>query len=184
MFPFESYNGLLKSFVVAPTDILHQVTTRYICYRAIEEDKCELTESNALQNEEESLHEIAHIETIEKAGLIRLDENGFEVYSRFRKSRAIFTSRLYSKAKKTTIFFVETVTGELGAVELYVLCNGQSYAILEKLNEIGRVHQFIKFRFSNEYSLIRAENIVEKCIHIKVPNENFLVKRPNTYERN
>lgn len=52
MFTFESYNGLLKSFVVAPTDVLHQIMVRYLCFRTIEdEQKVETPDSYSLKNE-------------------------------------------------------------------------------------------------------------------------------------
>lgn len=185
MFPFESFNGTLKSFVVAPTDILHQITTRYLCYRTIEtNNKFVCSEKNVLQNEKNFLLESAHIAAIEEAGLVCLDEIGFRYYTSYRKNKTVFTSRLHSKAQCTANFFVETVNGEMGAVEMYILCNGQTYAVLEKFHEIAKFNQFKKFNFSKEYSVIRAVDIVERYIHIEVLKENYLVKRPNTYERN
>lgn len=185
MFPFESFNGTLKSFVLATTDVLHQITTRYLCYKTIKtEDKTVSAENIALKDEKKCLLEPAHIDAIEMADLVSMDEFGLQYYSRYQNNTIVFTSRLYSKAQYTVNFFVEIVNGELGAVEMYILCNGQAYAIIEKLHKIEKIDQFIKFSFSKEYIVIRAVDIVERCIHIEVMKENFLVKRPNTYERN
>lgn len=185
MFPFESFNGTLKSYVVAPTDVLHQITIRHLCYKATKaEDKSESNGSIALKNEEKVLLEPAHIDAINTADLVSTDNFGLKYYSRYQNSSTVFTSRLYSKARYTANFFIETVNGDIGAVELYISCNGQYYAIIEILQIINRIDQFIKFRFSNTYAVIRAVDIIERFIHIEVMKDNFLVRRPNSYERN
>lgn len=185
MFPFESFNGTLKSFVVAPTDILHQITSRYLCYKAMkEENEFGTAGSCALQNEIECSLETVHIDAIQEADLVCLDGVGLKYFLSYRKNKTVFTSKLYTKAKCTENFFIETLDGELGAVELYVMCNGQSYAMLEKLHEIGKDNQFKKINFSKEYHVIKADQIMERYIHIEVMKENYLIKRPNKYERN
>lgn len=184
MFSFESYNGLLKSFVVAPTDVLHQLVTRYVCYKTFGEEKVDMAGTNIHQSEVECKLENAHIKAIEESGLVCLETDGLKVYSRFQKNGITFTSRLYSKAKKAIDFHVETITGELGAVEFYFLCNGEYYAIFERLNEVERVNQFRKVNFSNQYTVIQANDIVDRFVRMEIRKENFLVKRPNVYERN
>lgn len=75
MFPFESYNGLLKSFIVAPTDILHQIATRYIGYKTInlekKREKC--FPAVEVKYETEIELEAHYIEAIEVADVVSVD---------------------------------------------------------------------------------------------------------------
>lgn len=183
MFPFESYNGLLKSFVVAPTDILHQISLRYMCYKTINcKREKEISETALFKNEIDMPINPHYMDAIEEAGLNQLTE--IKCYSTFKKKGILYTSTSYTKAKKTTDYFVSILEEMLGAVHFYFLCDYQRYAIIERLDKCESLYQFIRFKFTGEYAVITADQINDIYIKIESLKQNYLVKRPNSFERN
>lgn len=182
MFTFESYNALLKSFVVAPTDVLHQIMVRYLCFKTIEDkQKVEALDSYSLKTEIKYAPLIHHIAAIKEAGL---NDNEVKYYARLEKNHTVFTSKAYNQAKKTFDYFVETSNKKFGAIETYFSLNSECYAIIEVLDVVQKEFQFKKIVFSKKYVAIKVDEIVERCVNVEVLKQNFIVKRPNTFERN
>lgn len=183
MFPFESFNGLLKTLIPAPTDVLHQITTRYVCAKINEKSKTiKETADNEFKSEIQFQLDSSHVAAIEAADL-SLSNDGTIFFSRFESNGTTFTSKAYTKAKKTVDYYVQTRDETMGAVEIFMICNNQRYAIIEILNVIEEFDQFKKYHSSAEKLVVRAE-FIDRYIHIEVLGNKFLVKRPNVYERN
>lgn len=101
MFSFEAYNGLLKSFAVAPTDVLHQIMIRYLCFKTIEgEQTVETTDSSILKNEIKSAPQAHHIAAIKEADL---NEENTIFYARFEKSSTVLHPRHIEHPKRLSI---------------------------------------------------------------------------------
>lgn len=186
MFPFEAYNGLLKSFIVAPTDILHQLTMRYVGYKTVnlKKDSGERLHSAELKYETEMALEACHIEAIEVADIIPAGGGNMKFYTCFEKNGVKFTSRMYMRAINTANYFVETVHGLVGVVVFYFTCNYHQYVMLEILDVLEVEEQFKKIKFKEEYLVIKADQIIEQYMHIEVLKCHYIVKRPNPFERN
>lgn len=122
-----------------------------------------------------------HIAAIKEAGL---NDNEVKYYARLEKNHTVFTSRTYKQSKKTFDYFVETSSKKFGAIETYFSLNSECYAIMEVFDVVQKVFQFEKIVFSKKYVVIKAEEITERYVNIEVLKQNFIVKRPNTFERN
>lgn len=178
MFPFESYNGLLKRFVVAPTDVLYQIATRYIVYKMVQTD--EINEQSAvLRNETNVTFENDHLRAFEEA-----DVQPIMCYACFNRNGVKFTSKVYTKAKKTTNYFVITESGIIGSVQFYFTCGSKSYAMIQNMIIYKTVDQIRKVNFTNEYQVIQTEEIKDRCIYIQMLKKDYIVYRPNSVERN
>lgn len=184
MFPFEAYNGLLKSFIVAPTDILHQVSTRYVGYKTIHSNEKDCEIKPAGFKYETGVVLTFYIEALEAADLVPVCKEEIEFFTCFEKNGIKFTSRRYMKAKNTVNYFLETIQGILGVAEFYFNYNYQQYVMLETLDVLEVTQQFKKIKFNKKYLVIKANDIVERYIHIEVLKCHYIVKRPNAYERN
>lgn len=150
MFSFEGYNGLLKSFAVAPTNILHQIMIRYLWSKRIEgEETVETPNLSVLKNKIKRAPQEHHIAAIQEADL---NEENVEFYARFQKSNTVFTSRAYRTPEKTIDYFIETNNGRFGAIEIYFSLNFEFYAIMEELTVLRKMFQFEKFVFSKKYN--------------------------------
>lgn len=187
MLPFEAYNGLLKTFIVAPTDILHQITIRYVCHKTIifnNESDANL-QSSVLKDDINGVTlEPQHMTAIEELGISADDEQCLKYFSRLVKNGITFTSKLYTRAKSTVDYYISTANGRIGVVQFYFEFNHQQYAVIETLEVYEVLDQFSKFYFTSEYTVISAGEIVERYIHLEVQKQHFIVTRPNSFERN
>lgn len=186
MFAFESYNGVLKSFIVAPTDILHQITIRYACYKMIETNKeiDECFRPAGLKDVTVFTLEPRYMEAIEEAGVLPVNGEDLKYYAIYEKNGIRFTSKIYTRAKTTMDYFVSVADGSLGVVQFYFESNSEQYAVLETVEMYETTYQFSKFHFTGEYIVIQANVIVERHLYIQVMKQNIIVKRPNSIERN
>lgn len=180
MFPFEAYNSRLKDFVVAPVDVLHQITTRYIGYNWLHQSKSdESTEAITLKSEIYVTLESYHLDALERADIA----GNITCFACAIHNAVRFTSRFYQKAKKTADFFVDTEEG-IGVVEFYFYNNSKYYAMMESLEVYKTVGQIRKVFFTNKYTIIEVKQIKERCIHMNLLGKNYIVARPNRFERN
>lgn len=181
MFSFESYNGVLKNFVSAPTDVLHQITTKYVASKTLDFRKVSMNaDKNTLKNEIDVKFEKDHFDAFEKADL----KGNIECYACFVRNTSKFASKLYKKAVKTADFYVYTTSGLIGAVHFYCTSGYESYAMVEIFEIYKTVNQIKKVRPTNECRIIRTGDIIDRCIYIQVCQKDYIVMRPNSYERN
>lgn len=125
-----------------------------------------------------------YIEALEAADLVPVCKEEIEFFTCFEKNGIKFTSKRYMKAKNTGNYFLETIQGILGVAEFYFNYNYQQYVMLETLDVLEVTQQFKKIKFNKKYLVIKANDIVERYIHIEVLKCHYIVKRPNAYERN
>lgn len=186
MFPFESYNGLLKSFIVAPTDILFQISTRYAGYKIVISDKNknndEYFAAGVLKCEKKLTPEAHQMEAIEEADFPLNEDLIF--FACLEKNGTVFTSKSYTKATKTIDYFITTTDGIIGAVQFYVLINFKPYAVIEQLDVDEVLNQIKKIHFTEKYTVIKTDKINDRCIYIAAAKQHYIVERPNPYERN
>lgn len=182
MFPFESYNGLLKSFVVAPTDVLYQITTRYIGYKTESKNEHESKSVHTFLNEIEVMFGPHYVMAFEGAGLF--DLNNVKFFSRFNKNGDKFTSKRYKKAKKHCDYFITMDNQTMGVIEFFFIVDFNQYALIELLECSETIDQVKKVNFTEKYLCVSANEIVDKCVYMENLKESFVVKRPNSFERN
>lgn len=182
LFAFESYNGILKNYVVSNNDVLHQIATRYviehslrkenICHPAhvlVQLKKIVLTntEKIALQNENIQVN----------------DQNETTIFTAFQRGVEIITSKYYTKSKYTMDYFMNTVHGRLGKISFFFKSNDKDFALFDEYSVIKTIDQIRVVQAKNELSVIAVSELKEKFIYMCIDRKEFVVKRPNTFEK-
>lgn len=181
MFPFESYNGRLKNYVIASTDIMYQIAIRYVGYQTLQlSEDIKHSDATTLKDEKIVGFEHHHIKAFEEADV----EVAKQCYAYIIQNGVKFTSKLHQKATKTADFFVYINDDTIGAVQFYFMSSFTNYAMIEKLHIYKIVDQVKKVQFTNEYQIINTKQIKDRCIHIQVNKKNYIIIRPNSFERN
>lgn len=181
MFPFESYNGLLKSFVVAPTDVLYQITMRYISYKSLHFGNSVKERGNALQDKKEVIFKPEHVIAAEEADL---NVSDVKCYTRYTKNGITYTSRQYVRAKKSVDYCVLTKNQSIYIIEFYFVTEYKQYAMCEILNVNETIEQIKNVALSNCYRCVKVDEFEDRCVFMEVMKQRFIVKRPNSFERN
>lgn len=180
MFAFENHNGKMKDFVVANKDVLMQITTRYIIDHSMIQTVTE-------PKNEELLHGKKIQLTNEERNSIRNfqfeNEDEFYIFKVYQERYQRFTSKYYTRAKKTIDYFVKTVDDRIGKIVFYFKNKNINYALLEEYSNIENVNQIQKVKATGEYFIIKPTILKTKLIYMKICSDEFVVERPNTIER-
>lgn len=183
-FHFEDFNGVITKFVKGTTDVLLQVSSKYLLLK-----KLQLNTSNDFIATFELLGKSVKINVDESDSKalsnkkIRLVENWMFVYKRLLKSKRTFTSIAYSKAKKTVDYFVSFTNGSLGIIKYYFKIEDIIYVMVEQYGVRRMVGHIREMQALNQNIVMNAKNIVTKYIYMKIEGRHWLVNEPNEFER-
>lgn len=190
MFAFESYNGKLKKMVKSSNDVLSQITTKYVieknaAMKNITQTKAESVESNISNAFDEEL-KIEPTEQEKQAMLqvnIKLNENT-RYFASMKRSTGIFTSTLYTRAKKTADYFVRFGDNKIGKVKYYISNSNLKHALIEEYVVEQKNDHIFEIIPRNQLFVCKAEVILEKFIYFFSLKKEFIVLRPNHFECN
>lgn len=185
MFSFESNNATFSRYVRGHTDIISQISTKYILDKSITKKR----HSNSLDKSE----------CLEYRKIISLTEG--EVYAlcaeniAFKNNMAVpvycvytnnddrYTSIRYSRAKKTIDYFVVMKNKLLGKVKYYFRFETLNYMVVEEF-EYGEQH--VNHIYEVKPKLVElvclAGEIDKKMIYINFHNKHYITERPNIFE--
>lgn len=159
MFSFESLNGTLKNYASKSSNVINQIVEK-VALQSTRPEKSEM--SCRLENElnmRVSQNERDMIKNIIK----KSDDCKF--YATFHQGSLMYTSRSYTKAKKTIDYFISFVDNKLGKIEYFFECSNQKYAVISEYVIEKKVDQFIEVTPKTGISktIIRSvDEIIEK----------------------
>lgn len=208
-YAFEDYIGNLKGFVLAPTDVLHQITTRYLMKKSVETHLEKSDLAKAFNYRIRSLH-FANTVQLGRSLLIGkakvLDENdsvfirnelGMDITEVISSYRALFVhENIYfetteeSEKKQTNDAFVcSPNSGIFGEIKNIVVARQNSYFLINNKYEADGLKGIQPFIYElvakpTELCLIPADLIDSKYAFIKINAIITCAKFPNVYERN
>lgn len=180
-FFFESNNGELMRSIKGPTDVLTQITKKYVLKQH---------------------HKNVHAKQLHaKFGdCVRLPPNVdamnvyiqlFELnpdavfYQTLNMNKTKFTSQIYSRAKKTCNYFVNVHGGILGVVKCYVKNGNDNCAIIET-HEVTRIINHIsEVQSKNTFLLCDVSEIKYKYMYVhlnRFPEKKYIITPPNLIE--
>lgn len=104
-FHFEAYNAVLLNFISGTTDILHQISTKYILSHLsnslCNEQSAETSEAIEFLGRSTIKHENSVELKICKTGqVISLENMDLSIFKRMKRNKTIYTSINYTRAKK------------------------------------------------------------------------------------
>lgn len=194
-FAFENWNGALSRCVNGKTDVIHQISFKYMIRKTLQKT---ISSSNAPKRDN-------HCQLLGKTTKKKLEEqekcavkNDFKslvhrgtvmAVNRCKKGTSMYTSLLYKKPKNTIDYFVELEDGTIGVVQYYFLHHGRPYAMLTSFKMLARFYQFIEVQ-KHKVVVINAEEIIGKFLYMDVGSRImnnkrcYIVKEPNSVERN
>lgn len=110
------------------------------------------------------------------------------VWKRFKKDNLMYTSQIYTRAKKSVDYVVLLNGDRCGIVKYFFRHKNQLLAVLIEFKKIMQFQQFWEVESLNTV-IVKAEDIVGKYIYLTKGSKflnnyrEFIVFEPNPYER-
>lgn len=170
-FAFESFNGVLLNYVNGHTDVLCQITSKYIYSRQ--------------NNNNQSIDTYTdNIEFLGISGNLKID--GIEhrnVFKRIKIGLVTYTSQYYTRAKNTVDYFLYLKNNDIGAVRYYFEDANKIYFSFDKYEKELEVDQFLKIKPTGTIGTAPAEDILYKLIYLEINSQIFVTYAPNNIEK-
>lgn len=184
MFSFESYNGTLKAYASKSNNVINQIVEK-VALRSARPEKIEMSQTERLGNEIKTHLSISPCER-ELINMIKKNDE-CKFFSTFKRGSVMYTSRNYTKAKKTIDYFISVKNDKFGKVEYFFECSNQNYVVISEYVVEKKVDQFIevKPRTCLSKTIIKPVNeIIDKYIYMQIGLKEIITKRPNLFEVN
>lgn len=182
LFGFENSIGQLKKYVVGKTDVLSQISYKYLI------DKNSSTEQRVLTNPCDVMYQpkIMDIEPQYKNvlilnGIIGSNEvNSIQIWRRMSLKNHIYTS-IKATETKSIDYFVELKNGKMGKIWFFVQKQSVPHFLLHIYENNFRNHHWIEVKDKNYFEMYPCTYIEEKLLYFKVGSIEYVTREPNTY---
>lgn len=190
-FPFERNNGCLLKLVSGTTDVLHQISSKYCLSKWVNQNSHveANTDANASQIilldkavnfNESSLHIVDSL-SMEDSEDSSFD-NELSVHKRIKFKNVIYTSKLYTRPKRSVDYFIGLSNGRIGKAKYYFNYKNEKCVMLDEYEIIENIDHVSKVLKFNRLLIARINEIEKKYIFMNVGLNNYIVSRPNPYE--
>jgi hypothetical protein len=184
-FFFESNNGELVKCIKGPTDILPQITKKYVLkQRWNKHEKCASTHEtkNNLMLSEPLGKDCDQSEI----DALKIDFNlpSFtKFYKKFKIGKSVYTCSYYTRAKRTCNYFVHLNDGSIGTIKFFMEQNGQGFAFIQMFSVRCKTDQILKVNAVADHIICSVRDIEFKYMYIDVgENSKYAIAPPNTIE--
>lgn len=169
-FAFESFNGVLLNYVNGRTDVLCQITSKYIFCRQAPKQSIGINTNN--------------IELLGRSAKLKIDGIEYQnVFKRIRIGRITYTSPHYRRVKKSIDYFVYFKNHEIGAARYYFKHANRIYLSFDKYEKELTFDQFLKIRPVGKVEVAPAEDILYKLIYLELNSNIYVTYTPNNIEK-
>lgn len=177
MFAFEQANGELAKCIHGPTDVLKQITERYMAKKTL----------GTKNLPKQALALRAPIKRFipskqEKMLLSPYDATKLTYWRSVDVNGEKFTS-LICKPTKSMDYFVQFTSGRMGKIRFYVKHNETVYALVENFITLRTKHHLIEVYSKKSISLYRVAEIKTKLIYMEINKKQIVCSIPNKYEK-
>lgn len=188
LFAFESNNRYLLSFINGNQDILTQIAFKYslnLLNKAVNKNsdeenniiyknpiKIKLSESQLHLLQNTNIHNI-------------INGNVLNAYASINWRNDKYTCSNYSRTKKTVDYYVKyDAFGDetIAKVLFYFKYKELNLMMVQRFDIVSKFNQFREIH-PEELDIVEVNCIIEKLIYIKVQNKNYVVSRPNKFEK-
>lgn len=181
-FGFEANNGVIVKSNTSKKDILHQLAWKYSMRQTIKSiDKCEKFADVLIGGKRTMKISPAEMQLLLDAGLCIKNQYP-TIYRNFVKGGIRFTC-LKSNEVQTIDYFVETEDKLIGAVNFYIISDGDLYAFLNLYENVYTQDQFLEIEATNTQKVIHVSNISKKLLYLKFGIKKYVTTIPNKYEK-
>lgn len=185
VFSFEQNNGCLLKFVNGTSDVLRQISSKYVLKKSIEKN-----------TEPKSKHEITMNffgkgqNVVENAGMFLLAETcdiyrfpwvKLKVFKRMKMNSIVYTSSLYTRPKKSIDFFIGYCKSKIGIAKYYFEFEGKIFAMVNEYKIVEKFDHILCVQSTKRLIVCKVESINVKYLYMTV-NKEYIVLAPNRYE--
>lgn len=182
-FPFERNNGCLLKMVNGTTDVLYQMSSKYALKKSLKKN-FEMNETDpafcgrSVPISEKTLS-VVNYDSLTR---VNLSNEKLQAYKRLKIGKTIYTSKLYTRPKKSVDYFIQLEDERFGAAKFYLESNGKKYVIMEEYEIIDTIYHIDKVQKTNTTLMAAIEVIQKKLIFMQVGLNNYITSPPNPYE--
>lgn len=185
MFSFESNNAVFSRYVTGNTDVLAQITTKYVLHKSTQLRRPPIhpTENpSTLKIPKVISPNVADLNAMCARGIVFEHISAVHICCVYENSTDRFTSICYSQANKTIDYFVYLRNDSFGKVKYYFEHENIYYAAIESFELVDHVNHIAEIQPIDEVLICFAEEIDRKMIYINFGLKHYMTERPNPFE--
>lgn len=188
-FPFERNNGVLVKKVKGTTDVLLQISSKYCLSKAMSNkgtkssSKSKISEKVLLGKSQpitEKSRLVLNLETLKELNLSNITSSA---YKRTNLNKVTYTSKLYTRPKKSIDYFIGLQNDIIGMAMFYIEYNFKVYVVMEEFEIVDHIYHISKVRTTGRKIMAPINDIKMKYIYMKVGLNSYVASAPNPYEK-
>lgn len=180
-FTFETNNGVIVRLNNAKKDILHNISWKYAI-------KSALTEQSENTNQDICFGGKTTIR-VESENILQILKNELEIDSniisifRHMSFCGIKITSLHSKVISTADYFVKLSTGEIGAINFFLIKENNGYALIEMFGIENINDHLMEVKSKNIFQIHHIKHIKHKLLYMKIGGYEIACKIANRFEK-
>lgn len=183
-FPFERNNGCLLKLANGTSDVLHQISSKYCLAQSINNrngtTECDVTTLlGKAVNIEEPASKVFDYLSLE---IIEFPNVSLSVHARIKFERIKYTSRIYTRPKRSIDYFIGLKNGVLGTAKYYFSYKDRICVMLAEYEIIDTMDHIHKVISTNRLIIAPVSEIEKKYLFMNVGINHYIACRPNPYE--
>lgn len=183
-FPFERNNGVLLKSIRGSTDILDQMSCKYLLKRYLQ---------RSFEYKSNSSIKFIGRPIIIKDITMNLCEDGSDKCMKIKNGkmsayRAIkingikYTSRLNKELKKSIDYFIGLESGSFGIAKYYIIHENKNYVVIEEYEAMDTIGHILDVEPTTVNIYASVDSIVKKYIYMKLNDKEYISCMPNNFE--
>lgn len=182
-FPFERNNGILLKSINGSTDILDQISSKYLLKRYLQKSTEGLVETIKFIGKPIILKDVTmtlHADHSDKT--VKIDSQTLSAYRGIKINGIKYTSRLHKELKKSIDYFIGLKSGTFGISKFYYFYKDMRYVFFEKYEVVRSIGHILSVKPTNVIFYAPVESISKKYIYMNLNNKEYIACMPNDFE--
>lgn len=183
-FPFERNNGVLLKSIRGCTDVLDQISSKYLLNKYLwKSHECKINNPITFIGRPNIIRDISltlHEDCSEKC--IKIKNGTFSAYRGIKINGIKYTSRLHKALKKSIDYFVGLKSGTFGIAKFYISHENRKFVCLEEYETMESIGHILDVEPTTVNIYAPVESIDKKYIYMKMNNKEYIACMPNNFE--
>lgn len=183
-FPFERNNGTLLKSITGTTNILDQMSSKYLLRKYLQKP-LKLNVDHFIKFSGRSITLRNMSLTLYEDGsdkYISIMNQTLTVYRGIQINGVKYTSRIKKELKKSVDYFIGLKSGTLGIAKFYVAHENKKYVFLDEYETIETIGHILDVEPTTVHIFAPVEFIDKKFIYMKLNNKEYITCMPNNFE--
>lgn len=182
-FPFEKNNGILLKSVRGTTDVLEQMSNKYLLKRSLQKPSIpRIHNMIKFIGRPVYINETLTLYEHNSNKCIKLKNANLLVFKGIKINETKYTSRLYKVSKKSIDFFIGLKCGSFGIVKYYISFDEQKFVVLEEYETLDVIGHILDVESTTMNIYAPVDLIDKKYIYMKIIDKEYISCLPNNYE--